>query len=131
MDDDCELEDVRDGGKRAERLEEGVSHRRAFHFGDRVSTAAGAALLIVTMVKRRRANDLPFSSERQGRFRAYHGREAGVDGGKERFDHRRLEQPPLCLPVRDGHLPTLGVGRSWLVMAIKVTAGRSRCRRRS
>jgi hypothetical protein len=44
MDDDCELEDVRDGGKIAERLEECVPNSRAIKLGNHAATATGELL---------------------------------------------------------------------------------------
>jgi hypothetical protein len=51
--------------------------------------------------------------------------ERGLDRGDERLDHRRLERSRR-LPLDDGYLADIGVGRNWLVMAMRMRSGRSR-----
>jgi hypothetical protein len=51
-------------------------------------------------------------------------REPCLDGGQERLDDGGLEEPG-GLPVDDRTSPTVGAGRSWLVTAMRMRAGRS------
>jgi len=44
MDDDRELKNMRDAGKRSERLEEGVADQRTVGLGDYVATTTGERL---------------------------------------------------------------------------------------